>query len=329
MSLCILFCAPSRVRAEAHLPLVLNYTAHARCPGADRFLADVAGRMSQQEQRDAESAVTLTVVIEQIAGGDRGTLELESHGVRSLRQVSAADCEQVVSALALMTALALDPNASTAPSTQAAMAPAEPQADESASPAPASPSVVATAKVARAGPRLTHFRFQIGAVFEALAGVMPKVLLMGRPFIELGSVPQASAWSSALRLSAGLGRGSMKKQDAGAEFSLVTGRVELCPARVRAPEPLQLSLCAALDAGRMKVTGKGITPRRSVAPAWVAAGLTARLEWEITRVLVVEIAGELFFPVTRARFFVNSDTTLHRTPAVVGGATAGLGARFP
>jgi hypothetical protein len=230
-----------------------------------------------------------------------------------------------------MTALALDPNASTAPvaSAQAPVEPAQPKTEESAPPAAASAPVLRARGVARADRGPTRFRFQVGAVFEALAGVMPKVLFLGRPFVELGSVSAISAWSSALRLSAGLGRGAVKKQDAGAEFSLVAGRVEVCPARLRAPEPLQISLCPALDAGRLKVAGTGVTPKKRVAPAWVAAGLSARLEWEITRLLVVEVAGELFFPLTRARFFVNSDTTLYRTPAVAGGATAGLGARFP
>jgi hypothetical protein len=287
--------------------------------------------MSPQQTRDEEPAVTLTVVIEQVAGGDRGTLQLESNGVTSLRQVSAADCDQVVSALALMTALALDPNASTAPlpGSQASVGPAQPKAHETAPPATASRAILLAPGPARESRAHARFRFQIGAVFEALAGVMPTVLLLGRPFVELGSAPAASAWSSALRLSAGFGRGAIKKQDAGAEYSLMAGRIELCPARFRAPLPLQASLCAALDTGRLRVSGTGVTPQKSAAPAWVSAGLSARLEWEITRVLVAEIAGELFFPLTRARFFVNSDTTLYRTPSVVGGATAGLGARFP
>jgi hypothetical protein len=49
----------------------------------------------------------------------------------------------------------------------------------------------------------------------------------------------------------------------------------------------------------------------------------------VFEVLVIEAAGELFFPLVRDRFYVGSNATLHRAPAVAGGVSVGMGARFP
>src|SRR5882672_7665894 len=114
----LLFCLISvSARADDHVALVLEYAAPPACPGADRFLDEIAARTSRaRPAQPGERATTLTVVIKEVAGGDKGTLQLQSaDGATSARQVSAADCEQVVSALALMTALAIDPNAVTDP----------------------------------------------------------------------------------------------------------------------------------------------------------------------------------------------------------------------
>ena len=81
--------------------------------------------------------------------------------------------------------------------------------------------------------------------------------------------------------------------------------------------------------GRLQVVGLGIAPAERVAPLWIAAGLVGRLEWVILGPLLVEVSGEVFFPLQRDRFFVSADTTLYRTPPVGLGGTAGIGVRFP
>ncbi len=168
----------------------------------------------------------------------------------------------------------------------------------------------------------------MGAGLEVLAGVTPEPLLIVRPFVELERAG-ASAWSSALRLSGGFGRRVVREPVGSAEFTLLAGRIEGCPARFRATRAFQISPCLAVDAGQLQAVGVGVTPAERVFAPWVAPGVIARLEWEIVDVLVVEVDGEVLFPLARDRFFVRSDATLYRTPAVAGGATAGLGVRFP
>jgi hypothetical protein len=319
----LLLCLLSEsARADDHVPLVLEYSAPPACPGAERFLDEIAARTSlARPAQPGERATTLTVVIKEIAGGDKGTLKLQSaDGATSARQVSAADCEQVVSALALMTALAIDPNAVTDPVPATKPVPPKPAAPPA--PPPATKPAERPPEPAR-----TRWRFEVGGAFEVLAGATPEPLFMGRPFVEAGTT-RPSPWSYAFRLSAGFGRRTVIEPEGGAEFTLLTGRLEACP-RFRATAELQFSPCAAIDAGRLEAVGVGVTPAESASPPWVAPGLVARLEWEIASLLVVEVSGEVLFPLVRDRFFVNSDTTLFRTPPVAGGAAAGLGVRFP
>jgi hypothetical protein len=237
--------------------------------------------------------------------------------------VSAADCEQVVSALALMTALALDPNASTAP-----VPPPEPPPSKPAPPAPEDARPPPRAVPDPAHPSTARWRFQAGVAAEALSGFGPDALFLIRPSVEVER-SSASALSQAFRLSAATGRGTLTTPEGGADLNLLVGRVEACPARWRATASLPISPCLSLDAGRLQMTGDGVASARRVTPPWVAPGAILRLGWEIMDVLVAEVSGELLFPLTRDRFFVNTDTTLHRTPAVVAGATVGLGGRFP
>jgi hypothetical protein len=271
-------------------------------------------RPAQPEER---ATAALKVVIGKIAGGFKGTLELgAAGGPAAPRQVAAADCEQVVSALALMTALAIDPNASTAP-VQKKQEPPNQKPERVAAP----PSTPQAAVSRRRG--ASRFRFQLGAALELLAGVAPEPFLLVRPSFEAGTSGDGR-WGAAFRVGAGFGNDGSTH----AEFSLVSGRLEGCP-RFRAAKSLEISLCAAFDAGRLAATGVGVTPTERVNRPWFAPGTTARLEWEILDFLEAEAAGEVFVPVMRDRFFVDAGETVGRAAAVVGGAAIGLGARFP
>lgn len=312
-------------RADEQVPVLLDYAAPPVCPAANRFLAEVAARTSMtRPAQPNERAIKLRVVIKEVAGGDKGTLQFESiDGLTSVRQVSAADCEQVVSALALMTALAIDPNASTEPVPKSAPPPPKPAV-------PPPDVTTPRAQVREALPpkgTSTRWRLQLGTALEALSGVAPNPLWLLRPSAELGT-SSGSRWSAAFRLSGAFAHTAVSEPDGAAEYTLLSGRLEGCP-RLRAWRGFELAPCLAVDAGRLQVAGVGLAPSNSVTPVWLAPGFVGRLAWEIVGVLVVEVSGEVLFPLVRDRFYVNADTTLYRTPPVSLGATAGLGVRFP
>jgi hypothetical protein len=302
-------------RAAAAIPLRLQYSAPDGCPNADAFLAQVAVRAQHARAADAhEASATLRVVVKDVPGGSAGTLELVAPGATlALREVSAADCAQVVAALALMTALAIEPNSAT---TVPAPAP----------PATASPVVAeASARDARARARWV---LAVGGLFEALGGVAPDPILLVRPFAQLVR-EDASPWSYALRLSLARAHAELANDEGSADVTWWAARLEACPMRGAPLRPLALSACLPVEAGRLAAVGSGFADGQRVARPWLSLGAAGRIEWSVFEVLVIEAAGELFFPLVRDRFYVGPNATLHRAPAVAGGVSVGVGARFP
>jgi hypothetical protein len=88
-----------------------------------------------------------------------------------------------------------------------------------------------------------------------------------------------------------------------------------------------------VDAGQLRAVGSGVSPAQQVDRPWLSLGLTGRLEFRLVDVLAIELAielaGEVFFPIVRDRFFIDTDVTLYRAPLVAGGAVIGLGVQFP
>jgi hypothetical protein len=314
----------AHARADDSVAIRLSYRATERCPSAAAFLAQVAARTPlARPAREDEPATALNVVLTDVPGGNAGTLEVvTADGVTSRREVSAADCAQVASALALMTALAIDPNASMAPAP--APAPAQPEPAPAPAPRPATKPAVAQ------HPPRVQWVFAAGVLGEAMGGLGPELALSLRPFVQLARETD-SAFSQALRLSASRAHADITAAEGsgGGDFTLWTVRLEACPLRVSPLRPLALSACLPVDAGQLEAEGKDLVPSERVTRPWLTLGGTARVEWAILPPVAVEAAGTLFFPLVRDRFAIHSDVALYRAPAVAGSATVGFGVRFP
>ena len=311
-----LLASATRARADDAIALRLRYAAPQTCPNAGAFLAQVIARTPlARPARHDEPATALSVVVTQVPGGSAGTLELVGpDATTSVRRVSAADCEQLVSALALMTALAIDPNASTAPAPPATRSPAAPPAR--------------TKPASDLGPSRARWIFEVGLLLEALGGVAPDPVLLARPFVELAR-QGGSAWSYGLRLSGARAHADVRNSEGAGDLTLWAARIEPCPILVSFARGFGLAACLPLEVGRLEAVGSGVTPTRRIARPWLSMGSTGRVQWQVVDMLVLEAAGELFFPIVRDRFFVGSSATLHRAPAVAGGGSVGIGVRFP
>lgn len=311
--------AASVARAQGEVPLRLRYDAPSECPGADAFFAQVVARTALARPAAADAAATeLLVTIHSVPGGHAGTLELRAGETETAtREVSAAQCDQVVTALALITALAIDPNASTAPIPEPApVAPTPVPEPAQTRPAPPAP------------PIRERFRFELGAGFGLLANFGSDPTWLVRPFVELARERQGP-FGYSFRLSAARAHASVVAGEGGVELTLWAGRAEACPLHVALGAPVRLAPCVALDVGQLQARGSGVSPTRQVDRPWLAPGLLTRFELQWLDPLVFEVAGEAFFPVIRDRFFVNTDNTVYRTRAITLGATLGLAFRFP
>jgi len=313
-----------RAGAEDVTAVRLHYTASRGCADERGFFEQITARTQRVRLANpSEPATALVVSIRDVPGGLAGRFELRGdEGTTSAREVKAASCDQVVAALAIMAALAIDPDASTEPL---------PQPKPEAPPQPAPPKPVARPAATPSIPvpaGSLRSRGKAGVSLAALAGVFDEPVLAVRPFVELVREGR-SAWGYALRLSAARFQSSVSRPEGTGEFSLYSGRIEGCPAHFRAFTLIWISACLIVEAGLLEARGADVTPRQSVARGWLAAGETTRIELRLLEILALEASGEVFFPIVRDRFFVGNDATVHQTPAVGGGAAIGLGVLFP
>jgi hypothetical protein len=314
--------ASGALRAEEVTPVRLSYTAPGDCADEHGFFDQVAARTQRVRLADAsEPATALVVSIRVVPGGLAGRLELRGdEGTTSAREVKAASCDQVVAALAIMAALAIDPDASTEPLPKPKPAPPRPRPKPVAQPKPRSAPPAPTSSL--------NSRWKAGVSLAVLSNVFPDPALAVRPFLELAREGRP-AWGYTLRLSAARFQSKVSRAEGTGEFALYVSRLEGCPAHLRAWQPLWLSACLGLDGGWLEARGADVTPSQSVTRPWLAGGETTRIELRMLEILALEVSGEVFFPFVRDRFFVGSDATVYRTPAVGFGGAVGLGVFFP
>lgn len=107
--------APAPALAEVERVRV-EYSAPARCPDEAAFLRAVRQRTGRfQLASGTEPTRTFVVSLEAAETSVTGRLEINGPGTAvSAREISGKTCDEVTAALALMAALAVDPNASAA-----------------------------------------------------------------------------------------------------------------------------------------------------------------------------------------------------------------------
>ena len=129
-------------------PLGVDYTAPDGCPPASSFFSEITARTPRaRAARSGERARVLHVKVTRRGEAHVGTLAVEdTTGTGSAREVSGGTCAEVVGALALVAALAVDPHASVAP-----RPPPTPTPTPTPTPATALPAT-ATAQPATAPP---------------------------------------------------------------------------------------------------------------------------------------------------------------------------------
>ncbi len=340
--------APAAAQPAAE-PIRITFSAAPGCPAEADFTGQIRARTARARLAEgSEPARTFRVDVSPTRAGFRGRLAIEDpSGSSAIREVSGTSCEEVLSALGLIAALAIDPKASTAakpppaPVTAPVTAPATAPATVTATtPAPVVVPVPASAPVfvpapspfpplplpvwlppyVEAPPR---WRPGLGAHAAAFFAIAPEAAPGVLVFGELARTGGA-AFSPALRLGLELARSPTLRIPTGtAAFSLVAGRLEACPTRLTAGS-LSLLPCLALEAGALRAGGTGTTYSTSVDRPWVTAGLAARAEIAVSRWISLEAQGALTLPFIRDSFYLEPDITAHDVPAV--GGTLGGGA---
>ncbi len=322
-------------------PIDLSYRAYEGCPSERQFLEQVVGRaaktlVASERARGRKFVVTVAPQRKEAIG----KLEIVAGETTASREVTGANCTEVVSALALFTALAIDPNASMepAPSSPAhdetgdAAAPPAPSASSSASPllAKAPTSDEAIPEIRIDGTKRNR---------QLLAGAHA----LGLGAFDGGSATPSAAWGGAVFaqwITAGFGAYRLngayfvKSENDQATFRLFTGRLDACPLDFSLRPSIVLEPCLAFELGRVEATAKRTATIASSTQRrwWVAGDVLGRLRYGLLPGVFAELEGGLSVPFTRHVFILGTETDVrgqvHRVPVLGWVVGLGLGARI-
>jgi hypothetical protein len=324
-------------------PVRVDYHAAEGCPGEEVFLDEIRRRTSlARVAAPGEDALLVRARIVRRGGASSGQLVLGVGRDRITREVQSERCDDVVSALALITALTLDPRAFAVPVAPPGPPPPPPLP---APPGPAPPlplpaelappailpeplPVFATFTPAPQAPRSRPW--VLGAQVTGAFAVTPRPLVGGGIFAERAFEGRAGA---ALRLAVELaGTGGLDAGPAGAWFVRGAARVEGCALAVRPAPWVSLLPCVGAEGGVLH--GQGIpspsVPRVQAATVpWLGGGILPRAAFEVGSVVLVAQGGPMFPLVRRTFAFDGPSYVIYALPAVTWTAALGGGFHFP
>jgi hypothetical protein len=342
----------------AKIPLALKYAAPSNCPTANEFRARVEARTELAAFSDElDGAEVVRVTIRATGSSYAGHLFMAPVvGATSSRDVQDLHCTDVADALALVTALAIDPDAALSPSSTPPPPPPPPPGPEPPPLPPhvEPPDVVVVTPAPPSDPQKTpdvHLLFappgdeprarrphvplvwhwNAGAEGAIESGVAPDAMVGGAVFGELAASGEGVLVPSARVSVLVVANGAFEPRTAA--VTLVTARLTGCPVRFGG-ERFSLSPCGAVEAGDLLVEGEGggsVARPLSVGGPWVALDLLARVRWQPwQRHVFLEVEGGPTFPLTRPTFVYDlpSQHTVSRASAVAPFVSIGAGLRF-
>ncbi|MEP7123380.1 MAG: hypothetical protein ABJE95_20810 [Byssovorax sp.] len=331
-------------------PIRVDYQAHAACPAASVLLDEIARRTPLARVAAArEPALDVRARITARGKESRGHLVLGAGKGRVVREIASASCDEVVSAFALITALAIDPHASTAPRPPPAapLSSPEPPATTAVEPTIAPPTIApptrAASPLARLAPQPppapipsappvsapSRGFWILGGGASITFAVAPRALAGGGVFVERAVDPAARA---SLRFAVEIAAtGSFDVGPGGVSFLQAIGRLDGCAFGVRPVARLLLAPCVRAEGGALRGAGLlrgALIHAEAVTVPWLGLGIAPLASVDLAR-FVVELQGGPTFPLVRRSFrFDTPDYVIHDVPPVVWSLSLGAGVRF-
>lgn len=337
-------CAVARAASAqvAPEPIAVEYEAPPDCPGRDAFFGEITARTPRaRAARPGEKARVMRVTITKRGEAHAGRLVVEDEtGASSPREVSATRCGEVVGALGLVAALAVDPRASSAPrpeptatpETTPAEPPPTPGAPET-KPAPAPPPPTPTgppgpAPTPEGPPSARRARLAAGAGAEASA--IAEAVLAFRVFGEIALATREGPPAPSLRLALARSLDVERSPAIGsATLRWTTGSLDLCPIGLAIGRTLAALPCAGLTVGVLDASGDGVDGAASRSRPWIAPDAHARLVWAPAPLFSVDLEGGAVFPLLRESFFFLPGVPVYEAPPVAALGRANVALHFP
>jgi hypothetical protein len=357
------------VHAQDRVPLSLEYEGAPGCTDADAFTREVLARAPRARiAAPAENARTLVARVR-----PRGT-----HGydgvlvVRDLsapateRAVHAPSCGELVTALAVIAAVVIDPMTARTGAIDAGIATADASNATGATDGGASANASANANANANANASASASANASANANANDGGAPSApaTAAGPPAADRPTGGRRRGSNERWEVSAGAGGGAIggsaptllfsvpvffeiahteggvvepalrvrfertaTASSEDGEFSRTGGAVDFCPIAFRA-RSLRAQPCARVELAALFAKGRDVVPVRSDVRPWFAAGPIGRARLELSGPFFLELEGGVMLAMVRDRFFVEPGTLVYRAP-LVGATTAfALGLAF-
>ena len=315
-------------------PLRLEYHVSAGCDDEQQFFAALRARAPRARlARSDEPARVFNVEIEQSTKGTRARLTIrEPSGQRTVRDLETTDCREAVDALALIAALAVDPQAAAENVQRGSEAKSTPGDRSAATKAPLDLSTVKSSEAAPGAdvPVLSSpsWIWVASVAGSGRGGVAPGLLLGGRLGIGLER-NQDGWWAPSVRVAAEYAtRGAFAVEGGVATFAYAAGSLEICPIRVPKGGRVLARPCITADLGVLHASGSDVPNARSASRLWLAAGGLVRLEWRFSARIGAELDIGCTFPVWRDRFRFDP-RLIYEVAKTSGIAALGVTMHFP
>jgi len=293
---------PARA-AKPGQPFRLEYWAEGRCPDAAEFARQIQTRAPRLRLAEGdEPALGFYAELLERAGAATGRLTARSpDGREVVREVRGPTCSDVATALALIAALAADPNQ-----------PAETSAPRAVTPARPAQAVTDHTVAAERTPepdRSRRWVFGLGAGvgFDSTIAPSPSSCF-GIEFDAEGYPDPESPFHPLFSLS--LLRAVTSHNDTAGgngSFDWVAFRLGACPARWPEATPLFIRPCGFADVGLLGGDVEHNASSQAETKNWFALGGFLRTEALVAEVLSFQLDGGLTVPLVRSSFSAGVD----------------------
>jgi len=266
-------------------PVELTYRAPASCPSRAAVEDAIRERMPAV-QFAAHAGRAFAIAIAPSGDGFAGTLSVDGAADQPL---SARRCDDLVEALALVTAIAIDPEAA-----------------------------ITTPRPHRAHVR----RWDLYGAFALVSGIAPSLMPGGDAGVRL----RIGAWDVGLAGLAGLR--SHREEDGGrARFLWLTARPSACWVAIRTGR-FDAAACGEAELGAVRASGQDIVNGRDLWRLWLAVGAGARARFALNARVFTQLELGASVPLSRDTYLFAPGMTIHQTAAVTGWGTVGVGVRL-
>jgi hypothetical protein len=302
----------------------LEYQAPPECPTAEAFAGQIALRVERGHA--AKGPVLARLMSVRIEPGYVGRLRFLDRSARLVvRELEAASCQELVDALVLVTALAIDAQTPAQLGPEPDVALPQYYLVQQSEPPSARPAQLSQSAPEGTRPhRRSREVLGLSAIGDSFSS--PELAWGAEAAAGLSYQDPGISWRLRLRYAQ-----SPEVQARGerAHFALLAFGADLCPLSI-AIGPVRSALCGDVMIGALR--GQGEASARVVDPrtawrSWTGIGALSRFEIFVGRHVAWDVQLEALESLARPRYrFTNPDLPVYRPPAI--GFSAGMGLEF-